>query len=246
MILLFFLTGKFPLFQSSDDIEALMEIATIIGRQKMERTAILHSQYDSPVEYCHVMPFSARTFATNVPSITAEGMSWRVFVEKQNSRLWEVPPPDDRYYPYHSAHRLHPPPPSSSSSSSDPPGPRSPSPMTHVQPTQESHDQDIENALSLLERVMEPDSTRRITPRDALYHPFLADPSEVEDDELFPHPFGEGLCQTYHFIDEVTEEPCVIVNVDGHERVRRLAAGEGIAIGKNPCEFHRKEFGLED
>ena len=44
MILLFFLTGKFPLFQSNDDIEALMEIATIIGRQKMERTAILHSQ----------------------------------------------------------------------------------------------------------------------------------------------------------------------------------------------------------
>ena len=43
MILLFFLTGKFPLFQSSDDIEALMEITTIIGRQKMEKTAILHS-----------------------------------------------------------------------------------------------------------------------------------------------------------------------------------------------------------
>jgi cell division control protein 7 len=45
MILLFFLAGKFPLLQSSDDIEALMEIATIIGRQKMEKTAILHSNY---------------------------------------------------------------------------------------------------------------------------------------------------------------------------------------------------------
>jgi cell division control protein 7 len=43
MILLFFLTGKFPLFQSSDDIEALMEIAAIIGRKKMEKTATLHS-----------------------------------------------------------------------------------------------------------------------------------------------------------------------------------------------------------
>ncbi|EIN11053.1 kinase-like protein, partial [Punctularia strigosozonata HHB-11173 SS5] len=53
MILLFFLTGKFPLFQSSDDIEALMEIAAIIGRKRMERAATLHS----------------RTFSTNVPSI---------------------------------------------------------------------------------------------------------------------------------------------------------------------------------
>ena len=33
IILLFFLTGKFPLFQSSDDVEALMEIAAIIGRK---------------------------------------------------------------------------------------------------------------------------------------------------------------------------------------------------------------------
>ncbi|EGO02281.1 hypothetical protein SERLA73DRAFT_48293, partial [Serpula lacrymans var. lacrymans S7.3] len=53
MILLFFLTGKFPLFQSSDDVEALMEVAVIIGRQKMERVAMLHS----------------RTFATNIPSL---------------------------------------------------------------------------------------------------------------------------------------------------------------------------------
>lgn len=45
MILLFFLTKKFPLFQSSDDIEALMEIATIIGRRRMEKAATLHSMY---------------------------------------------------------------------------------------------------------------------------------------------------------------------------------------------------------
>jgi cell division control protein 7 len=43
MILLFFLVGKFPLFQSNDDIEALMEIAIIIGRRKMEKAATLHS-----------------------------------------------------------------------------------------------------------------------------------------------------------------------------------------------------------
>ncbi|KAL4081511.1 kinase-like domain-containing protein [Scleroderma yunnanense] len=232
MILLFFLTGKFPLFQSSDDIEALMEIATIIGRQRMERTAVLHS----------------RTFATNVPSIANEGTSWREFVERQNPRLRDVPRPDVRYYPYHPAntpsYSSQPPP--SSSSTFDPPSRLQSPPMAHVQPTQDSHNEDIENALSLLEKLMEPDSTRRMTPRDALYHPFLADPSEVEDDELFPHPFGEGRCRRYHFVDEVTEEPCVLVSVDGHERVRRLVAGEGIAIGNNPCEFHMEEFGLED
>ncbi|KAG6329119.1 hypothetical protein ID866_9971 [Astraeus odoratus] len=230
MILLFFLTGKFPLFQSSDDIEALMEIATIIGRPKMERTALMHS----------------RTFATNVPSITNEGMSWREFVERQNPRLRELRLPDNRHYPYNTMHRPQPPPSSSTVGQSS--GSRSPSPATHdiPYPTQESHHEDIENALSLLERLMDPDSTRRITPRGALYHPFLADSSEPEDDDIFPHPFGEGKCRKYHFIDEVTEEPCVLVNVDGEERVRSLVAGEGIAIGKNPCEFHRREFGLDD
>lgn len=44
MIFLFFLTGKFPLFQSNDDIEALMEIATIIGKRRMEAAATLHSK----------------------------------------------------------------------------------------------------------------------------------------------------------------------------------------------------------
>jgi cell division control protein 7 len=44
MILLFFLTSKFPLFQSNDDIEALLEIACIIGRRRMEKAATLHCQ----------------------------------------------------------------------------------------------------------------------------------------------------------------------------------------------------------
>lgn len=45
IILLFFLSKKFPLFQAGDDIEALMEIATIIGKAKMEKVATLHSEY---------------------------------------------------------------------------------------------------------------------------------------------------------------------------------------------------------
>jgi cell division control protein 7 len=54
MILLFFLTGKFPLFQSNDDVEALLEIACIVGRRRMEKVATLHCERLSeahPVTY---------------------------------------------------------------------------------------------------------------------------------------------------------------------------------------------------
>jgi len=44
VILLFFLTRKFPIFQSNDDIEGLMEIAVIIGKRKIERAATLHGR----------------------------------------------------------------------------------------------------------------------------------------------------------------------------------------------------------
>jgi cell division control protein 7 len=99
---------------------------------------------------------------------------------------------------------------------------------------------------------MHPESTRRLTPRDALYHPFLADPFEPEDDEFFPHPFGEGVCGDLHHLDEVTEEPCVRIGCgfdgdgDGDGEVRRVMAGEGIAIGRWPCEFHRREYACEE
>jgi len=46
IIFLFFLTRKFPLFQSNDDVEALMELSTIVGRKGMERTATLHCECD--------------------------------------------------------------------------------------------------------------------------------------------------------------------------------------------------------
>jgi len=44
VILLFFLTRKFPIFQSNDDIEGLMEIAVVIGKRKIERAATLHGK----------------------------------------------------------------------------------------------------------------------------------------------------------------------------------------------------------
>ena len=42
-ILLFFLTGKFPLFHCPNDAEALVEISVIIGKKAMEKAAVLHS-----------------------------------------------------------------------------------------------------------------------------------------------------------------------------------------------------------
>ncbi|KAL0576963.1 Cell division control protein 7 [Marasmius crinis-equi] len=340
VILLFFLTRKFPLFQSNDDVEALMEIATITGKRAMERAAMLHS----------------RTFSTNVPSVTPDGITWREFVVKQNPDL-EIPPqPNARYYPYsmqleaHQQRRLEkldaevdededaegdtdlssPPSPlgfqsrlrssstagtSSITFPTSPPKtlsspepelapatpPRRRKPQASSQeftpraPSQASHKRDLENALSLVELLMDPDCTRRITPRNALYHPFLTksptrhgrgrsrtvkgkersddmdvdaeveveeedsemsqDESEPPDDEFVPHPFGKGVCGKYHFKDPVTEEPFVRVLADngrGMEpgkrskmKVVRLTSGEGVAIGREPCEFHRVGYELD-
>ncbi|KZT29486.1 kinase-like protein [Neolentinus lepideus HHB14362 ss-1] len=205
VILLFFLTGKFPLFQSNDDIEALMEIAVIVGKRKMERIATLHS----------------RTFATNVPSVTPDGITWRDFVTRQNPDLMTPSKPDSRYYPFYRG-----------TSPDDPPSLPEP-------PDQATHSADIESALDLLEHIMDPDCTKRFTPRHALYHPFLAQSEKLEDDDYFPHPFGEGVCAEFHMIDEETDEMCVRIGTEDGEDIIRVEAGEGIAIGTNPCEFHQ-------
>ncbi|ORY48010.1 kinase-like domain-containing protein [Leucosporidium creatinivorum] len=55
IILLCFLTRRFPFFNSNDDTEALAEIAAIFGKRKMERCAALHN----------------RTFITNIPTFDA-------------------------------------------------------------------------------------------------------------------------------------------------------------------------------
>ncbi|KAJ6621577.1 kinase-like protein [Mycena sp. CBHHK59/15] len=241
-ILLFFLTGKFPLFQCADDNEALMEITVILGRRKMEKTATLHS----------------RTFATNVPSVTESGTSWNTFVTKQNPDLYTPPKPDPNYYPY-TMHRdevfanvdpLPPPPPASSSSPSRDPSSPSSASSTDTSLKERAalaaHKRDVELAFGLVQGLLEPESCKRTTPKDALSHPFLLDPDEPGDEELFPHPFGQGVCWKYHFVDEVTEEPGVKVYEParaGHGvrrlGTKRLAPGQGIAIGKQPCEFHK-------
>lgn len=49
VILLSLLAHKFPVFNSTDDVEALMEIAAVFGKGAMERCAMLHSELSSVV-----------------------------------------------------------------------------------------------------------------------------------------------------------------------------------------------------
>lgn len=65
-MLLSMLTLKFPLFNSTDDLEALMEIAAIFGRASMEKCAMLHSEPLSPFSSLT----QGRGYATNTPDRT--------------------------------------------------------------------------------------------------------------------------------------------------------------------------------
>ena len=180
-----------------------------------------------------------RVFQSNVPSLTQDGITWSDFVEKLNPELRIPPPPDPYFFPHTLPERRatsHPPSSSSNYSRSPSVDRESPSPEEL-----EEYSREVDKALDFLELVMAPESTKRITPRMALYHPFLRDPSEPEDDELVPHPVGLGACREYHFKDEETDEQCARVKVEGREgwAVRRVLPGEAIAIGKQPCELHR-------
>ncbi|WWC92267.1 uncharacterized protein L201_007221 [Kwoniella dendrophila CBS 6074] len=83
VMLLSILTHKFPVFNSSDDIEALMEIAAIFGRAAMERCALLHN----------------RTIITNVPSVDTHPGSLASLVMRLNPHIYTPhmpnPTPED-------------------------------------------------------------------------------------------------------------------------------------------------------
>ncbi|KAG0365681.1 hypothetical protein BC939DRAFT_440059 [Gamsiella multidivaricata] len=59
VILISFLTGRFPFFNSNDDAEALLEIGVLFGKFELERAAASMN----------------RTFLTNVPSVKDHGIS---------------------------------------------------------------------------------------------------------------------------------------------------------------------------
>jgi cell division control protein 7 len=64
IILLTFLSKRFPFFHSADDIDAFIELCSIFGRKKMKDTALLHGQI----------------LQTNIPTITDGGHSWEKII----------------------------------------------------------------------------------------------------------------------------------------------------------------------
>ncbi|WVR08562.1 hypothetical protein IAU60_005617 [Kwoniella sp. DSM 27419] len=72
VMLLSILTHKFPVFNSNDDIEALMEIAAIFGRAAMERCALLHN----------------RTIISNVPTLETNPPTLASLVLKLNPHIY--------------------------------------------------------------------------------------------------------------------------------------------------------------
>lgn len=116
----------------------------------------------------------------------------------------------------------------------------------------EQHVSDVDSAFDLLEQLLHPESTKRITPKRALSHPFLAGkPGEEDtlpdDDEFVPHEFGKGVCGKLHYRNTGTREmgvrvkaKCECGRCEGVERFEKRAVvpGEGVAIGRQPCEFH--------
>ena len=163
-------------------------------------------------------------------------MTWREFISKLNPNIFKTPRP-----PY-------------------------PTIAHEPNSVPEEYLHDLELAIDLVEKMLLPESIHRITARDALYHPFLAeddqsspslfpsssslstvsasiqtpDGSEWGDDLFFPHPPGSGRCGKYHFVDDESEEQFVMLpgEYGTGECKRTLQAGEGIPIGNRPCEFH--------
>lgn len=64
IILLTFLSKRFPFFHSADDIDAFIELCSIFGKEKMRQTALLHGQ----------------VLETNIPTISEKGFSWEKII----------------------------------------------------------------------------------------------------------------------------------------------------------------------
>ena len=207
-VMLFFLSRKFPIFAANSDMEALLEQAAILGRDVMEDTAALHSKIFPPSEVHSSKDCTDRTFSTSITTIEKR-TPWSKFLQTLNPDLFNGEAAEDQASTRRRALLKH--------------------------------------AVDLLDKCLDPDNVIRITARGALYHPFLA-PDEEEragkptngtmergDDELFPHPPGQGVCADLHWRDQ---ETCTWMAVDLEGKERVLQAGEGQAIGYMGCEVH--------
>ncbi|KAK0527798.1 Cell division control protein 7 [Tilletia horrida] len=73
VILLCMLTKRFPLFNADDDVVALLELGVLFGRKKMELCAYFHN----------------RTFKTDIPDITDDGIKMYEFLRQLHPDPWD-------------------------------------------------------------------------------------------------------------------------------------------------------------
>jgi len=264
-----------------------MEIAVIIGKKLLEKAATLHG-----MSYCsmHILSdaCSGRIVATNVPSIPPVALTWREFAVGLNPSIEKGRVTDHRFYPYNAKnsdgrdlrHRSRSRSRSRSVSVSLQMVPQIPleaddpfmDTAATTSPEKAKYDKDLSDAFNLLQGLLDPLSTTRMTPAAALAHPFLAEYDEqgklIDDDDFVPHLPGEGTCREFHNIDKVSgshhakvQVQCFcdeLVNLDDEDDVHgdedgvvhqegcpgwveqsvELEMGEGVAIGRRPCEFH--------
>ena len=152
IILLSFLSRRFPFFQSNDDIEALMEIATIFGRKKMEACAAIHSALQSCLRL-HIADESAidRTFVTNVPGVVdPEHNTLHQLIYCLNPKIFIECRPATAYV----------------------------APGRETDPTDQDltwydDKQPLFQAIDLMKKCLALDCTRRISMANALDHPFF-------------------------------------------------------------------------
>lgn len=174
VILLAVLCQKFPVFQSNDDVEALLELGALFGRIAMEKVAMLHSKYWEGVRsqikeslMC-VLGSADRTILTNVPSLDTAPRSLTEIVLKLNPKLYEPP------CAYPTADDV------------------------------EAHVVMVDDALDLLKKLLTLDATKRPTAHQALMHPFFNDnclEHEMEKEDVV-HPVAQGECKELHRVTE--------------------------------------------
>lgn len=193
---------------------------------------------------------TGRTLATNIPGLEHEGISWQDFVERLNPKVWELRDCDMRFYPHNSKHRdgRHR---SDALGVTATPADDGAAPMKEdtalttttdasampTKPAQsdtahalQRHQREFKIIFNLLEKLLHPESTKRCTPKTALFHPMLAEPAttapppplpgawaakirrgkmRVGDDACVPHVPGGGVCGDWHCKDDDTGIDCV-------------------------------------
>ena len=74
VILLTILSKRFPFFNSADDVEAMIEIATICGRGRIRQCALFHGSL----------------FETTIPSISEKGFTWEKIIMWSTCRTKDI------------------------------------------------------------------------------------------------------------------------------------------------------------